>query len=135
MKRIYLALCFCLAVTSIMHAQTTDEKKKERYEAEVEEKKQKYINDLVKTLNVDDFQTEIIKQTMDSYFEKVKKIHMLNIPHFEKMGQIEQLDVTHFNDLKAMISEETMDKILDALKGKWDQKKDKREKKRKKRKN
>lgn len=135
MKRIYLALCFCIASSVTLSAQTVDEKKKEKYEAEVEEKKQEYINDLVETLNVDDFQKEIIKQTMNSYFEKVQKIHQLNIRPFEKKGQIEQLDITHFEDLKAMISEDTMSKILDALKGKWDKKKEKRKKKRKKQKN
>ncbi len=134
MKRIYLALCFLLTMGSTLQAQTVEEHKKQKYEEEVEEKKQEYINDLVATLDVDDFQKEIIKQTMDSYFEKIKGIHAQNIPLFEKKGQIEQLDITHFKDLKTIISEEAMNKIMDALKGKWDKKKEKRKKKRKKRK-
>lgn len=135
MKQIYLTIIICLTVTSSMFSQTVEENKRKRYEEEVEKKKKKYISDLVATLDVDDFQKEIITQSMDSYFDKVQEIQKLNIPPFEKKGRIESLDITHFEDLKVMISEKTMTKILDALKGKWDKKKEKRDKKKKKRKN
>lgn len=134
MKQIYLSIIFCITFSTTAFSQATEEKEKAKYEAEVEKKKQAYINDLVETLNVDDFQEEIIKQTMDSYFEEVQKINMLNMRHYEKKGLIEQLDITHFQDLRVIVSEDTMSKIIDAIKGKWDSKKEKKEKKKKKKK-
>lgn len=113
----------------------TEEKQREKYEAEMEKKKKEYIDEFVATLDVDEFQEIIIKQTMDSYFEEAKAIRLRGLRDFETNGLIQQLDQTHFKDLRAIVSEDTMNKIIDAVKGKWDRKKEKRKNKRKKRKN
>lgn len=102
-------------------------------------KKKEYINDFVGSLKVDDFQKEIIKQQMESYFEEYKKINLLGLREFEHKAYIQKLDDTHFVDLKAVITAEQMGQVMDALKGKWshseEKKKKKKEKKRKKKKN
>ncbi|WP_298896087.1 hypothetical protein [uncultured Psychroserpens sp.] len=147
MKKIFLTLMMFSLFVSFSDAQirnrrqqrqaprvVNEEKEKEKYEAKVEEKKVAYINDLIATLNVDDFQKEIIYQTMYSYFDELTKINKLGLKKFERETEIERLDKIHFRDVKAMVSEEVMGKIMDALKGKWDQKEEKKKKKKKKRK-
>lgn len=118
-------------------SQAKAEKDKLKYEAEMEKKKKEYISEFVGTLKVDDFQKEIIKQQMESYFTELQKINMIaGLRDFERKTYVQNLDDSHFRDLKAMITEEQMSKIMDALKGKWDRseekKKKKKEKKRKK---
>lgn len=116
--------------------QTIDpEKQQERYEEQAEKQKQEYIADFVATLEVDDFQKEIITQHMDTYFEEVRKINRLGLKSFERNEHIERLDVRHFADVRAIVSEDVMNKIMDAVKGEWDRKEEKKKKKKKKRKN
>jgi hypothetical protein len=113
-------------------SQAAEEKQRLKYEAEMEQKKKEYINDFVTTLKVDDFQKEIIKQQMESYFEEFKKINLLGLQEFERRTYVQNLDDSHFSDLKAMITEDQMSKIMNALKGKWDPKEEEKKKKRKK---
>lgn len=132
MKRLILTLFCLIAITVNSTSQNaTEEKQREKYEAEMKKKKEEFIIDFVATLDVDEFQEVIIKQTMDSYFEETKKIRLLGLRDYETKGRIEQLDQKHFQDLKAIVSDDTMNKIMDAVKGKWDKKKDKRKKKKK----
>jgi len=138
MKTIYITfLCFFTLIANSYSQQQgsiSEKKQLERYEKDVERKKQKYINDFVKTLDVDDFQKEIIKQSMYSYFEEITEINGLRLKSYERDTQIELLDKSHFRDLKAIVSEDVMSKIMDALTGKWDKKAEKKKKKKKKKK-
>ena len=137
MKTLLISIFCSVIFISNGFSQAAEEKQKLKNEAEMEKKKKEYINDFVGTLKVDDFQKEIIKQQMESYFEEFKKINLLRLREFEHKALVQKLDDTHFADLKAMITEEQMEKIMDALKGKWnhseEKKKKKKEKKRKKR--
>ena len=135
MKTIYITfLCVFTLITNTFAQQQgsiSEKKQLERYEKDVERKKQKYIKDFVKTLDVDDFQKEIIKQSMYSYFEEITKINGLRLKSYERDTQIELLDESHFRDLRAIVSEDVMSKIMDALTGKWDKKAEEKKKKKK----
>ena len=134
MKTVLISIFCSVLFISNGFSQAAEEKQKLKYEAEMEKKKKEYINDFVGTLKVDDFQKEIIKQQMESYFEEFKKINLLGLREFEHKTYVQNLDDTHFKDLKAMITEDQMAQIMDALKGKWDhgevKKKKKKDKKR-----
>ena len=107
-------------------------RKKKSTKQELKRKKQEYLNDFIATLDVDDFQKEIILQTMDSYFDEITKINQLGLKSFERQEYIDRLDASHFKDLKVLVKEDTMTKIMDALKGKWDRNEEKKKKKKKK---
>jgi hypothetical protein len=139
MKTLFISIFCSVLFISNVFSQAAEEKQRLKYEADMENKKKEYINDFLGTLEVDDFQKEIIIQQMESYFEEFKKINLLRLQQFEHKEHVQKLDDTHFIDLKAVITEEQMAKVMDALKGKWDhgeeKKKKKKEKKRKKKKN
>lgn len=130
MKRFCLSLICCFTLISTSFSQSREEKAKLKYEAEMERKQEEYIGDFLETIQVDDFQKEIISQTMKSYFEEFKKINMLQVRDVQRQELIENLDNAHFKDLRAMVSEETMSKVMDALKGKWKQETNREKKKR-----
>jgi hypothetical protein len=132
MKTLFTTILFALISISSSFSQTTDERNRLKYEAEVEEKKMEYINDFIGTLKVDDFQNEIIRQHMVTYFEEIVKINKLGLRDFERKAQIERLDDSHFTDLKAVVTDVQMLKIMDAIKGKWDHGEEKKKKKKKK---
>lgn len=139
MKTLLISIFCSVLFISNGFSQAAEEKQRLKYEADMENKKKEYINDFVGSLKVDDFQKEIIKQQMESYFEEYKKINLLGLREFEHKAYIQKLDDTHFVDLKAVITAEQMGQVMDALKGKWshseEKKKKKKEKKRKKKKN
>lgn len=136
MKTLFISIFCSVLFINNGFSQSKEEKDRLKYEAEMEQKKREYINDFVGTLKVDDFQKEIIKQQMESYFEEFQKINMLGLREFERKTYVQNLDDSHFRDLKAMITEEQMSKIMDALKGKWNHSEEKKKKKKdKKRKN
>ncbi len=130
MKRFFLSLICCFTLISTSFSQSREEKAKLKYEAEMERKQDEYISDFLATIEVDDFQKEIITQTMKSYFEEFKKINMLQVRDVQRQELIQNLDNTHFKDLKAMVSEDTMSKVMDALKGKWKKETNREKKKR-----
>ena len=131
MKTLFISI-FCAAIfTTSAYSQTTEEKQRLKYEAEVEEKKQEYISDFINTLTVDDFQKEIIKQHMESYFDELKKINLLQLRKLEHEEQVQKLDDTHFTDLNGVVAEAQISKIMDAVKGKWNHSEEKRNKKKK----
>lgn len=130
MKTIYLSLIVCFTIINTSFSQTREEKAMIKYEAEMDRKQDEYISDFLATLSVDDFQKEIISQTMKTYFEEFKKINMLQVRDVQRQELIENLDNSHLKDLRAMVSEDTMSKIMDALKGKWKQETNREKKKR-----
>ncbi|RKE95221.1 hypothetical protein BXY80_1407 [Ichthyenterobacterium magnum] len=109
-----------------------DKAKIERYKKELEKKKEKYVSDFVNSLNVDDFQKEIISQKLHSYFEKKKTLLMTEMKSYKREELLENLDATHFLDIKDMVSEDTMIKIKDILKNKPKEKKEEKKKKKRK---
>lgn len=130
MSKILLFLFVSLALQTTSFSQnSTEERQKEKYEEKVEETKLKYIQDFLKTLDVDAFQKEIINQEMYAYFDEVKKIQLLGLKSYELKDEIDKMRYRHFNDVRALVSEEVMQKIDDALTGKWDPKKEKNKRK------
>lgn len=101
----------------------------EEREKKIEERKEEYIANFLLTLEADEFQKQIIKQTIESYFEE--KIALLKLPYersFEREEAVRLLNESHFNELKPLISEGDMDKINGMLKGDFDDDEIKREK-------
>ncbi|WP_299526141.1 hypothetical protein [Winogradskyella sp.] len=104
-------------------------------EREVEERKAEYINNFLTTLEADDFQKEIAKQYISSFFDK--KIEVLKAKYersFDRNEAVKKLENTHFKELEELISESDMTKIKDMIKGDFDEKEVKKKKKRKKKK-
>jgi hypothetical protein len=130
MSRILLVLCLTLALQTTVFSQTNNEaRQKEKYEEKVEENKQKYIQDFLKSLDVDAFQKEIIYQSIDTYFDEVTKIQTFGLKSYEMKDEIDKMRRRHFADVRTIVSEEVMQRIEDAVTGKWDPKKDKKKQK------
>ena len=99
-------------------SQTDDaEKQMEQMKKEIQKKQDEYVNDFINTLEVDDFQKEIIKQKMHAYFDAKKSIYMSVNEQYKRDELVEQLDTTHFLDIKEMVTEDTMTKIMESVKG------------------
>lgn len=135
----FLVICMCFfSFISQGYSQSSEEKQRQEYLEEAEERKNQYIKDFVATLNVDEFQQQIIKQTLDSYFNEWTKIAQYDIPSYEKKTLAEELDAKHFNDLKLIVTDDILQKVKDAVKMenyKEIQKKIKKRKKKQKNKN
>ncbi|WP_111682713.1 hypothetical protein [Winogradskyella tangerina] len=106
--------------------------KKER---EMEERKMEFINNFLTTLEADEFQKEITKQYISSFFdEKVKIIQTRYERSFDREEALKKLEDTHFKDLEELISESDMTKIKEMIKGNFDEKETKKKKKKRKKK-
>lgn len=107
----------------------------EKRERMIEERKAEYIANFLTTLEADDFQKEIIKQYLNSYFEK--KIAVIKAPYERSLFRdeaIKNLDDTHFLELEELISKSDMEKIKELIKGEFDEKEVKKKKKKKRKK-
>lgn len=133
-RKIFIPLACFLLFCSQGNAQSEAEirHEQERFAERQEKMKTQIINDIVEALKVDAFEKQIVTQSIESYLKEVTKIYMLDLPVFEKKDLVVQLEDRHFNDLKAIISQEQIDFILNQIKGDW--KKDQKKKKKKKRK-
>lgn len=108
-----------------------------KYEQKVEERKDEYIANFLTTLEADDFQKEIIKQYLNSYYDAKSELIRAKYEHkLDRKDAIKKLDESHFKDLEELISKNDMAKIKDLIKGDFDEKevKKKKNKKRKKKK-
>ena len=109
-----------------------------KYEQKVEERKDEYIANFLTTLEADDFQKEIIKQKIYSFFDAKIAIFKTQYDHnLDRKEAIKKLEENHFKELEELISENDMKKVREMIKGDFDEKeviKDKKKKKRKKRK-
>ena len=116
-----------------------NESQKERTERKMEERKQEYIDNFLSTLNADDFQKEIIKQKLISFFdEKIALSKQQYGRNFEYQEAVRKLEDSHFKDIEPMLTEENMAKIKEIIQGDFDEKeviKEKKKKKDKKKKN
>ena len=102
----------------------------------IEERKAEFIANFISTLEADDFQKEIIKQYLNSYFDK--KIAVLKLPYERSLDReeaVKKLDDTHFLELEELISKPDMDKIKKLIKGEFDEKEVKKKKKKRKKRN
>jgi hypothetical protein len=101
----------------------------------IEERKAEFIDKFLSTLEADDFQKEITKQYLYSYFDK--KMEVLKVPYersFEREEAVKKLNESHFLELKELISKPDMEKIQKLLDGEYEEEgKKKKKKKRKKR--
>ncbi|MCA0133472.1 hypothetical protein [Winogradskyella alexanderae] len=110
----------------------------EKRQRMIEERKQEYITNFLTTLEADEFQKEIIRQNLNSFYDA--KVALLKTPFehsFDRENAIKQLEKSHFKELKSLISESDMLKIEDMISGEFDEKavvKEKKKKKKRKRK-
>ncbi|GAA4243967.1 MULTISPECIES: hypothetical protein [Winogradskyella] len=108
----------------------------EKREREMEERKEEYINNFISTLEGDEFQKHITKQTIVSFFDAKLAILKIKYEHYlDRKAAIEHLEKTHFTELKELISESDMTKITEMIKGEFNEKevvKKKKEKRKKK---
>lgn len=102
----------------------------------IEDRKNEFIDNFLTTLEGDEFQKEIVKQHLNTFYDA--KLAILKTPFdrsFEREQAVKKLEDNHFLDLKNLISEDDMSKIKEMIRGKFDEKEVKKErKKRKKRK-
>lgn len=101
----------------------------------MEERKDEYIANFLTTLEADDFQKQIIKQSLNSFYDA--KLAIINTEFersFERDQAIKNLEDTHFVDLEELISENDMQKIKEMIKGNFDEKEVKKKKKKRKKK-
>ncbi|REE25608.1 hypothetical protein DFQ09_102199 [Winogradskyella pacifica] len=106
-----------------------------KYEREAEERKEEYIANFLTTLEADDFQKQIIKLSINSFFEEKIAIFKTRFEHsLDRKAAIQNLEDTHFSELEELISEDDMAKIKEMISGKFDEKEvTKKKRKRKKR--
>ncbi|NNE31016.1 MAG: hypothetical protein HKN40_01470 [Winogradskyella sp.] len=101
-------------------------------EREIEERKAEFINNFITTLEADDFQKEIIKQYVTSYFEAKIAILKTKFQHrIDRDEALKHLEDTHFADIAELISESDMVKIKELMKGDFKEKEVVKEKKKK----
>lgn len=136
-KEKYLLIVLLIIFLNTSYSQNTppNESQKVRMEQKMEERKQDYINNFLYTLDADEFQKEIIKQKLNSFFDE--KIILLKRPYnrsVELQEAITNLENSHFKDIVNMVSEDTMKKIIEMAQGDFNEKEVVKEK-RKKRKN
>ena len=110
--KIFLLLALVCSISSLAQTQDEAQKQREEYEKKIQEKLEERIQTFVVELNVDDFQKEIIKQKLHSYYKEQRVIYMnTSLKYFQRDEQLATLNNSHFADIKNMISDETMDQI------------------------
>ena len=112
------------------------EQQREAQRREMEERKDEYIANFLTTLEGDDFQKEIVKQTLNSFYEERVALYQIRYERsIDRKDALTKLEESHFKDLKELISEDDMTKITEMIAGNFDEKEvTKKKKKRKKRK-
>lgn len=110
----------------------------EAQKREIEERKDEYIANFLTTLEGDDFQKEIVKQTLNSFYDKRMALYQVRYERsIDRKDAANKLEESHFKELRELISEADMAKISEMIAGEFDEKevkKKKKEKKKKKRK-
>lgn len=100
----------------------------------MKERRDEFVSNFLSTLEADDFQKEIIRQNLDTYYDAKMAILKTNFEHhFDREQAIKKLDDTHFVELEELISEGDMTKIKEMIKGNFDESEVKKENKKKKR--
>ena len=99
-----------------MSAQSTAEQEYKRERIRLDKKAKedlhKQIQEFISYLKkADDFQKEIIKQELLTYFENKKEIILGPTPHSEKEQLLIALDFNHFKGIEDMVTTEVMSHI------------------------
>lgn len=130
MQRYYLIFFTLIFSLNFANAQTEKREKqlREKYEREMKDHQDELISDFVETLDVDDFQKEIITQKLHSYAQKKQEILKQPGRELEKRELVDHLDNTHFSDVAAMSSPEVMSQIHEFITRKTPPKKKKKKK-------
>ena len=92
-----------------------DEKSEEKKKEELTEKVKLFLNDL----NVDDFQKEIIKQRLETYFVEFKKEFGNSRNKLEpedREEQIEKFNKQHFKDIEEITTQDIQNDIYSFIK-------------------
>ncbi|MDT0558800.1 hypothetical protein RM697_09080 [Ichthyenterobacterium sp. W332] len=137
MKKIILSAIFLFGICTAIYAQqrlpprALNKEQQVRQKRKLEENKAKYIQGILDQLNADDFQKEIIKQKLNSYFDEKLKIYNVEKPYFQREQELKDLDESHFKDLEDLVSKDVIEDIKKAIKGKLDKKKEKKKRKKK----
>jgi len=151
MKRVLFLVCILLTTTTTAIAQfgnqgmrnnrlgrqqpnvPPNENQKANIEKKNAELQAEFIASFLDTLEADDFQKEIAKQTMAEYFELTKKFMKVQFENsVERKDAFDGFKREHFKELKSLLSEGDNLKLDDFLEGKF--KKDDGKKKKKRRK-
>ncbi len=102
---------------------------------EMEDRKDEYIANFITTLEADDFQKEIIKQTISSFFDAKVAFFSIKFERtLDRQDAMKKLEKSHFKDLKELISEDDMTKINEMISGNFDEKEVTKKKKKNKKK-
>ncbi|WP_430468303.1 hypothetical protein [Winogradskyella ouciana] len=111
------------------------EKDIENYKRKIEERKEEFIANFLTTLEADEFQKEIIKQYLNSYFDAKQEVLKVKYErNFDREEAVKKLDNSHFKELEELISKDDMAKIKEMIKGNFDEQEVKKEKKKKRKK-
>ncbi|WP_179335095.1 hypothetical protein [Winogradskyella costae] len=138
MKKIVL-ITFTILLSLNTFAQTNREPTKQeiaKYEREAEERKEEYIANFLTTLEADDFQKQIVKININSFFDEKIAILKTNFERsIDRNAAIKKLEDNHFLELEELISEDDMTKIRELIKGDFKEREVIKKKRRKKKKN
>lgn len=111
------------------------ENQKAAFEKKAAERQAEFIANFISTLEADEFQKEIAKQTVTDYFTKAKEF--AKIP-FENSAQrkdaFEALKKEHFLELRTLFSKKDNEQLDKFLKGEFEEKEAKKKKKKRKKK-
>ncbi|MDB9782353.1 hypothetical protein OAB88_04525 [Winogradskyella sp.] len=100
---------------------------------EIDERKDEYVANFLKTLEADDFQKEILKQYIDSFYQEKIVIFKGKYSHRdERKKALETLKGLHFVEVKALMSDADIVKLTDFIDGKFDDQVEPEDKKKKK---
>ncbi len=112
MFKVFLIIFMFCSIPVVAQNKDDAQKQREELEKKVQEKLTERIQSFIGQLEIDDFQKEIIKQKLHSYYVELKAIHMnTSLKYFERDEKFTSLNNSHFTDINNMVSEETMTQI------------------------
>ena len=107
----------------------------ENRKQEIEERKQLYIANFLKTLEADEFQLEILKQALADFNGKIENFNKMPFgTAIEKKDALEALKNEHFAEVKSILSPTDSEKLVAFLNGDFKEKEAVKEGKKKKKK-
>jgi len=152
MKRVFILACILLT-TATATAQFRNqrqnrfnqpsqsaptENEKANMKKKQAERQKEFIENFISTLEADDFQREIAKQTLNDYFKKSKEFMKISFDNSTKRKEaFLEFRMQHFAELKALLTANDNKKLDDFFEGKFEESevKKKRRKNRKRKKN
>jgi hypothetical protein len=118
---------------SVIPNQEPSERDIEKQKEKAEERRQEYIDNFLSTLEADEFQKAITKQTLTDFYDKVQGFMKQEFDTtLERKDAFEAFKEKHFEELKTLISKADTEKLDEFLDGKFKEKEAKKKKRRKK---